>query len=120
MNDTLTPPRLDIKLPKLSEGDLIALTKLMQRKADAHPLFTSWVIKLLASEYNRRQTPGAEPEMIEPPVWTLDQLGSVLMASFVFSRVPMTDAAHEFIDNLALNITADAVSALQHFGGADE
>lgn len=117
MDHDIEPPKMNISLPGMTDKEIYSLGFALGSKHEAFPVFVEWISRLLTDEVLRRREPGIEPAMLEIPTFSDDDLGEVLMACHVFNRLPLSESAHRFLDDVSLHVTSDAVARLQLYGG---
>ncbi|MDV6033984.1 MAG: hypothetical protein F9B45_28610 [Phycisphaera sp. RhM] len=113
---TIEGPKLDIHLPRLSQSEIQSLVVILSDKEETFPQYCRWVLDLLVVEIERRETPGSEPQMIEPPWFGPREMADMLLASYCFVRYPMTESQHRFLDDVDRHMVANASSLLGHIG----
>ncbi|MDV6034058.1 MAG: hypothetical protein F9B45_28985 [Phycisphaera sp. RhM] len=113
---TIEGPKLDINLPRLAQSEIESLVVILSEKENTFPQYCRWILDQLVVEIERRETPGSEPAMIEPPMFGPLEMADMLIGSYCFVRFPMTDNQHKFLDDVDRHLVANASSLLEQIG----
>ena len=115
---TVTPIQMRMTLPRLSPIELGSLIHHAEKKLDSgnehSDAFCNWLIDVCETELVRRDTPGAEPSMLQiPPTLRPFELSSFAQGALVLSRSVLTPAQGNFVDELELHVICCVSSYLQ-------
>ena len=112
--DAYVPMRMI--LPHMTFAEMTALIEVCFKYRDHFPFYCDCIIALLRDEAARRDTPGAEPGMIQCPLWDGPRLSDLLVGSFTFARMPFTETTHRFLHEFGMMIVAQCSVELDKHG----
>ncbi len=105
-------------LVRLSDIDLSFLMQWSAAKASdsTFPLFGQWLLGTIHAEVTRRGDPQFEAGMTIPPPFDVEVLSQSLVGAYVLARLPLTEAAAKFADELELHVMTSASAMLSEIG----